>query len=599
MSQSPFRLIVLLAPILATMFACPHLSSATTFTVTDFGDTVPGGAIGQLRRLINDASPGDTIVIPAGIITLTGASNENANASGDLDIVKNLTIQGAGAGVTIIDGGGIDRVIDVVSSTVIISGLTIRNGNRGSGDSGGGVRNQGTLTLTDVAVSGNSAGNGGGMINNGTLTAANITVNGNTAAGASGGGIVNGGTMTLINCTISGNAAVNEGGGLLNFAGTSNLTNVTITNNTADSDNMGGGVAGGIEIFAGTTVNVKNTIVAGNKQRTTGSVPDDCFGTLTSQGFNLIQTVASCTVAGTTTGNLTGVNPNLGPLANNGGTTQTHALLSGSPAINAGTNVGCPATDQRGIARPQGGTCDIGAYEAVIAFDPAPATAFVTRLYQTVLLREPDAAGLAAHLQNIQSFETVIPTVLAFFKSQEFLSQALSDPQFLDRLYHTFLNRAPDPAGLAAFLDLLQTGCRTRDTLLADLTFSPEFRALLPPITAADLRVPFVAELYAWILNRPADLPGLQSFVNQLQRSTVLSTVLSFLHSAEFTTPRRSATDYVSALYLVALGRAPDCPGLAGFVAALNPDTDAARDQLLAQFAASAEFQTKLDQLFP
>ena len=108
-----------------------------------------------------------------------------------------------------------------------------------------------------------------------------------------------------------------------------------------------------------------------------------------------------------------------------------------------------------------------------------------------------------------------------------------------------------------------------------------------------------MAELYAWILNRPAALPGLQSFVNQLQWSTVLSTVLNFLHSAEFTTPRRSATDYVSALYLVALGRAPDCSGLTSFVAALNPDTDAALDQLLPQFAGSAEFQTTLNQLFP
>ncbi len=108
-----------------------------------------------------------------------------------------------------------------------------------------------------------------------------------------------------------------------------------------------------------------------------------------------------------------------------------------------------------------------------------------------------------------------------------------------------------------------------------------------------------MAELYAWILNRPADLPGLQFFVSQLQRSTVLSTVLGFLHSAEFRTPRRAAPDYVSALYLVALGRAPDCGGLAGWVATLNPDTDAARDQLLAQFAGSQEFQAKLNQLFP
>jgi hypothetical protein len=196
---------------------------------------------------------------------------------------------------------------------------------------------------------------------------------------------------------------------------------------------------------------------------------------------------------------------------------------------------------------------------------PGTATDFVTRLYQTVLGRTPDPAGLATHVQNIQQFGTVIPTVIAFFKSQEFLSQSLSDTQFLDRLYHTFLNRAPDPPGLAAFLALLQSGCRTRDTLIADLSFSPEFRALVPPITPADPRVPFVAELYGWILNRAPDQGGLNGYVSQLQRSTVLSTVLNgFLHSNEFRNPRRSANDYVSALYLVFPGRAPDCGGLAG-----------------------------------
>ncbi len=111
-----------------------------------------------------------------------------------------------------------------------------------------------------------------------------------------------------------------------------------------------------------------------------------------------------------------------------------------------------------------------------------------------------------------------------------------------------------------------------------------------------------MAELYAWILNRPADLPGLQGFVTQLQRSTVLSTVLNdFLHSGEFRTPRRSASNYVRALYLVFPGRAPDCGGLAGWVAALNQqgDTDPARDQVAAQFVGSPEFQAKLNQLFP
>ena len=102
-------------------------------TVTDLGDN---GAPGQLRTLMSAAAFGDTIIIPAGTITLTGASGENANASGDLDINIDLTIQGAGAGITILDGGGIDRVFEIFdSATVIISGVTIRNGNAGGGAS--------------------------------------------------------------------------------------------------------------------------------------------------------------------------------------------------------------------------------------------------------------------------------------------------------------------------------------------------------------------------------------------------------------------------------------------------------------------------------
>ncbi len=224
-------------------------------------------------------------------------------------------------------------------------------------------------------------------------------------------------------------------------------------------------------------------------------------------------------------------------------------------------------------------------------------SAFVERLYQQVLGRQADPAGLQAFVQQIQTFGTVIPTVLAFFHSQEFLNRNLIDVQFLTTLYHTFLNRDPDPAGLVAFLALLQTGCRTRDTLIAALSFSDEFKGLLPPIQVSDPRVPFLAEIFAWTLNRPPDPGGFQSFLSQLQRSTAPSTITQFLHSNEFTHPEKSPVEYVSSLYLVYLGRPPDCGGLASFVALLNQGTT--RDQLAAQFAGSQEFQDKLDDVFP
>jgi hypothetical protein len=125
--------------------------AAVTHTVTDCGDATPVGSPGQLRRLIDDAAPGDTIVIPACTITLTG--------SAALEVQKDLTIQGAGPSQTIIDGHGTNRVVHVHATvTVAISRLTIRNGPGGGLVGGGGVFNEGTLTLTRVAVTGNSAG---------------------------------------------------------------------------------------------------------------------------------------------------------------------------------------------------------------------------------------------------------------------------------------------------------------------------------------------------------------------------------------------------------------------------------------------------------
>jgi hypothetical protein len=138
-------------------------------TVTDLGDT---GAPGQLRTLINAASPGDTIEIPTGTITLAGFADEDANTGGDLDIGLDLTIAGAGPANTVIDGANNDRVFDVFSpATVTISGLTVQNGQIGPTLDGGGIRNTGNLTLTNIIVSNNFAsaspfyddGKGGGL----------------------------------------------------------------------------------------------------------------------------------------------------------------------------------------------------------------------------------------------------------------------------------------------------------------------------------------------------------------------------------------------------------------------------------------------------
>ena len=179
----------------------------------------------------------------------------------------------------------------------------------------------GMLTVTDTTVSDNLANNGGGI-------------------GLSGG------TAMLINVTVSGNTAA-QGGGLYNDGGTVSLTNTTVSSNTATT-------GGGVLRASGTTI-LRNTIVANSLSG------NDCSGTLISNGYNLSGD-ASCTdLSGT--GDITNSNPRLGPLINNGGNTETHALLDDSPPIDAGT---CDLpTDQRGPSRPGPGStlCDIGAYE--------------------------------------------------------------------------------------------------------------------------------------------------------------------------------------------------------------------------------------------
>jgi hypothetical protein len=176
------------------------------------------------------------------------------------------------------------------------------------------------------------------------------TISGNTAMDGGGGIYVQGtsAVLSLTNVTISGNTA-NYGGGIVSNV-TINILNSTIANNHIS----GGGFGGGIANYG--TINFKNTIISGN------DAPNctNASGTLNSQGNNL-DSGTTCNF--TQPGDLQSTDPQLGALGNNGGLTQTHALPLGSPAIDAGTNTGCPATDQRGAPRPYVSTCDIGAVE--------------------------------------------------------------------------------------------------------------------------------------------------------------------------------------------------------------------------------------------
>ena len=255
-------------------------------------------------------------------------------------------------------GGGIDTCCN--NATITLTNSTF-SGNVTSGE-GGGFRNTGTLTVTGSTISDNRAtGDGGGIWNSGTVTVTNSTFSGNASSG-DGGGIWNDDTVTLTNSTFSGNATSGDGGGIHSFQGTADLTNTTFSGNSA---NYGGGVSN-----YESTATMINTIIAGN---TSPNAPD-CIGTLISLGHNLIGNNSACgftVLSPGVGGDLLDIDPKLGPLQDNGGTTQTHALLSGSPAIDAGDDsVLGPllnlATDQRGggFPRLQGAHVDIGAYES-------------------------------------------------------------------------------------------------------------------------------------------------------------------------------------------------------------------------------------------
>ncbi len=320
----------------------------------------PGIYALSIPRMGEEEGPPDDLNLSTDLIIKGAGGVVTRGWTGDMDVTSDLTIAGAGADRTIIDGASIDRVFDI-HANVTISGVTIRNGNA-DGRPGGGIHNTARLTLIDVVIIGNSAADGAGVHNDSgaTLVLIDSTISGNTA-GASGGGIYNddGSEVTLINTTVSGNAAGASGGGIWN-SGRADLRNATISANSAAGS--GGGIHGGGPVRVG------NSIVAGN---TAGQGGPDCSGGLASAGYNLVQQASGCTITGATTGNIIGRDPELGPLAANGGVTPTHALLAGSPAIDAGNPAtpgdsasACELFDQRGVARPLGPGCDIGAFEA-------------------------------------------------------------------------------------------------------------------------------------------------------------------------------------------------------------------------------------------
>jgi hypothetical protein len=346
-----------------------------------------------IQAAIDDAgvAAGDVIDVTAAVHTEAGIA-----------VSKDVTIQGQGADSTIVQAhatarSASDRVFFVASgATVTIKDMTIRHGNPTSEpESGGGVRNEGTLTLEHSVVSDNSASAGGGILNDGTLTLVNCTVSGNEARGGSvhyiecstGGGIKGlEGTLTLINSTVSGNNAEGKGGGIhVACKGTLVLINSTISGNRTNR-NGGGVYLDGVGEFTNSTIsdnsakngggvyldgsaergvvygllNFRDTIIANNVARLEKYGVADCVvGDHASIGTNVNNLVGDNSCSPAYSGD-----PMLDVLAGHDGNVQTHALLPGSPAIDTIPAAECTVdTDQRGVVRPQGAGCDIGAFE--------------------------------------------------------------------------------------------------------------------------------------------------------------------------------------------------------------------------------------------
>jgi CSLREA domain-containing protein len=317
-------------------------SLLSTITVTSLADNTTSDGLITLREAIlaaNNGSGADTIVFDAAL-TFGGPATITLGGT-QLELTSDVTIIGPGANQLTIDGNGTSRIFSVSSvATARISGLTLTDGFVSEEDDGGGVRNHGTLTIDRSTIFGNVVreGGGGGISNHGTLTVINSTIRDNLAFSSSGGGIQNhfDGTLTVANSTISGNHAALSGGGIWTND-TITLRHVTITNNLADFNNDGEGSGGGIYVSNGEPV-VHNSIISGNHEITLASLNNDDVsgGSLSgSSTYNVIGVGGG--LANGVNGNQVGVvDPGLAPLDWHGGPTQTHALLTDSPAIDAG-----------------------------------------------------------------------------------------------------------------------------------------------------------------------------------------------------------------------------------------------------------------------
>ncbi len=342
---------------------------AETFVVTKETDDngaceVDDCALREAILAANAAAGLDTVILPAGLYQLSiFGPVDNQAITGDLDILDDLELLGDGSDSTIIVGDGTDRVFEIRQSNVTISSVTVTGGRAGA--SGGGIRaSVSDVTIIKSVIAGNSSAldGGGCFFDIGDVVLIDTVVSGNSAAADGlGGGIHSLGIsntsaayLSLVNTTVSENSARSGGGIYSLFDSYVTITNSTLADNTA-------GFRG--DAFANDfspPPTFANTLIVGDCA-ILSNIPISHGGNIESPGY-------TCYMQHPTDRSNV-ADPGIAPLSDNGGSTFTHALLPGSPAIDTAINGRCPAADQRGLGRPVDGdddgvaTCDVGAFE--------------------------------------------------------------------------------------------------------------------------------------------------------------------------------------------------------------------------------------------
>jgi hypothetical protein len=370
-------------------------------TVTVTSNTDDPTDTGSLRYILNHATSGETIDFAASVRTITLSTQSGANTTGLLLGTNVTIINDQGSGPVTIDGGGATTGFSdfTVNSgvTASISGLTITDGKVTGTNSGGGIYNGGTLTVSSSTFSYDSAdADGGGIYNGGTLTVSSSTFS-NNSTDADGGGIYNGGTLTVSSSTFSNSFAISDGGGIYN-GGTLTVSNSTFCNN---SGRTGGGidnnrtlivsdstlfnnsarVYGGGGIFNASMTTLNGDILVGNNAN---GRANDLDGNGMDSSENLVGVDPTGSLQNSQNGNQVNVSvaqAGLAPLGYYGGLTQTFALLPGSFAIGKGLTATTATTDQRGIPRPIDTPSDVGAFQLT-----APPTVTTNPSSQTIVV---------------------------------------------------------------------------------------------------------------------------------------------------------------------------------------------------------------------